>query len=226
MQQESVKKSLPISEPVWNRCWDVLLEMLEDRSWTAITPTSTVATMYQQYCCAKSLVILVLLANKPLTSGNHCAYCVGEQGCRLSIFVCLSGNFTSPAMQHIETLRHGVGHVMVLFQDKVTATLREDFFKNQNYEIELKHFSQLYVNVSRHRLVPPHRLLGPSEETELLGVLRCTKEKIPSILVTDPVVRYYNFPIGSIIEIRRPAFYYRRVISALAKSNYEKFFSV
>ena len=224
MTQEIVKKSLPISEPVWNRCWDVLLELLQDREWTSVAPTSTVATMYQQYCCARSLVILLLSAHKPGASGHNCAFCVGE--CRLSVFVCLSGNFTSPAMQHIETLRHGVGHVMVLFQDKVTATLREDFFKNQSYEIELKHFFQLYVNVSRHRLVPPHRLLVPSEEAELLRVFCCSKEKIPSILVTDPVVRYYNFPIGSLIEIRRPALYYRRVISALAKSNYEKFFSV
>ena len=64
-------------------------------------------------------------------------------------------------------------------------------------------------------------------DTPLREALQAMHQKrIGSILVTDPVVRYYNFPIGSIIEIRRPAFYYRRVISALAKSNYEKFFSV
>jgi hypothetical protein len=43
--------------------------------------------------------------------------------------------------------------------------------------------------------------------------------------VTDPVVRYYNFPVGSLIEIQRPYVYYRHVVLAPAKTNYEKFFS-
>jgi DNA-directed RNA polymerase subunit H (RpoH/RPB5) len=50
-------------------------------------------------------------------------------------------------------------------------------------------------------------------------------EKIPAMQVTDPVCRYYDFPVGSIIEIRRPELYYRHVINSGAKSNYEKFFN-
>ena len=106
----------------------------------------------------------------------------------------------------------------------MTATLRDDFFRLKKYELELKPFSQLYVNVSKHQLVPRHRRLTEVEETELLALFRCTRDKIPSILVTDPVVRYYNFPVGSLLEIERPPKYYRHVVFAVAKTNYEKFF--
>jgi len=206
-----------------------MLEMLSDRGWTHLVPSASVEILHTQYLHAKSLVVLLLSATRPQAASATglapaCGFC-GADECKLSVFICLSGNFTSPAMQHIETLRHGIGHLLVLFQDKVTATLREDFFRPQRYELELKHFAQLYVNVSRHRLVPPHRRLLPAEESEILNKYRVAKNKYPSILVTDPVVRYYNFPVGSLIEIQRPHVYYRHVVLAAAKTNYEKFFS-
>ena len=217
---QNLKKKEPIPIEVWSRCWQVMLEMLADRGWTHLVPSASVET---QYLHAKSLVVLLLSATAQSPSLG-CSFC-GADECKLSVFICLSGNFTSPAMQHIETLRHGIGHLLVLFQDKVTATLREDFFRPQRYELELKHFAQLYVNVARHRLVPPHRRLSLAEESETLDKYRCAKNKFPSILVTDPVVRFYNFPVGSLIEIQRPYVYYRHVVLAPAKTNYEKFFS-
>jgi DNA-directed RNA polymerase I, II, and III subunit RPABC1 len=220
---QNLKKKEPIPIEVWSRCWQVMLEMLGDRGWTHLVPSASVETLHTQYLHAKSLVVLLLSATAQSPSLG-CSFC-GADECKLSVFICLSGNFTSPAMQHIETLRHGIGHLLVLFQDKVTATLREDFFRPQRYELELKHFAQLYVNVARHRLVPPHRRLSLAEESEILDKYRCAKNKFPSILVTDPVVRYYNFPVGSLIEIQRPYVYYRHVVLAAAKTNYEKFFS-
>ena len=220
---QNLKKKEPIPIEVWSRCGQVMLEMLADRGWTHLVPSASVETLHTQYLHAKSLVVLLLSATAQSPSLG-CSFC-GADECKLSVFICLSGNFTSPAMQHIETLRHGIGHLLVLFQDKVTATLREDFFRPQRYELELKHFAQLYVNVARHRLVPPHRRLSLAEESETLDKYRCAKNKFPSILVTDPVVRFYNFPVGSLIEIQRPYVYYRHVVLAPAKTNYEKFFS-
>ena len=225
LKDESSKKKAPISSVVWNQCWTVLMEMMKDRQWRNIVPASDVDTLYNQYRNARSLVILLASAEKA-AEPSGCRYCAmnGESRCRLSVFVVLTSNFTSPALQHIETLRHDVSHLIVIFQDKVTATLRDDFFRLKKYELELKPFSQLYVNVSKHQLVPRHRRLTEVEETELLALFRCTRDKIPSILVTDPVVRYYNFPVGSLLEIERPPKYYRHVVFAVAKTNYEKFF--
>jgi DNA-directed RNA polymerase subunit H (RpoH/RPB5) len=218
----TTKSKVPVILSVWRQCFQVLMEMLTDRAWTNIQTSSNIETLHLQYCNAKSLVILLASASRPIPNNSLCRFCTNE--CKLSIFVCLAGNFTSPALQHIETLRHNVGHVLVLFQDKVTATLRDDFFKLQKYELELKHFFQLYVNVSKHRLVPAHRCLSAAEELEIVTRYRCTKDKFPAIFVTDPVVRYYNFPVGSLLEIRRPMLYYRHVVLAPAKTNYEKFF--
>jgi DNA-directed RNA polymerase subunit H (RpoH/RPB5) len=106
---------------------------------------------------------------------------------------------------------------MVLFQDKITALPKDS-------SIEVKPMSALYINPPQHRLVPRHRLLEPAEEKALLERLMCVREKLPVIFVTDPVVRYYDFPLNRIIEIERPSPYYRCIRAGVAKGNYDKFF--
>lgn len=54
---------------------------------------------------------------------------------------------------------------------------------------------ELCFNVSRHKLVPKHE---PIE-----CPVGLTTEQLPRILQHDPVVQYYNWPIGTIVRVWR-----------------------
>lgn len=71
----------------------------------------------------------------------------------------------------------------------------------------------LCYNVTRHKLVPHHRAVpSPPNGVE--------KDKLPRILDTDPIVQYYNWPVGTIVEVSRcyaghePIPYFRCVSAA------------
>ena len=44
-------------------------------------------------------------------------------------------------------------------------------------------------NVLEHKLVPEHRLLAPEEAEEVLTRLKITRDQLPKIRKTDPVIR-------------------------------------
>ncbi len=54
-----------------------------------------------------------------------------------------------------------------------------------------------YIYYSKHELVPK------SEVKELLRTLGVTKNKLPLIYDTDPIVKYYNWDAGEIVRIYR-----------------------
>ena len=63
-------------------------------------------------------------------------------------------------------------------------------------------------NVLEHELVPEHYLVDKREEKEILKKLGVSKEKLPKILKSDPVIRvleriYGPIEIGSLIKIVR-----------------------
>ena len=60
--------------------------------------------------------------------------------------------------------------------------------------IQFMSCSRLCTNVTKHQLVPKHT-----------KVETCSydKEKLPKILITDPIVQYYNWPIGTVVHTKR-----------------------
>ncbi len=68
----------------------------------------------------------------------------------------------------------------------------------------------------KHKLVPKHRILSENEKEELLKKYNVSLDKLPKILITDPVVKALNAKIGDVIEIERDfegfkSIYYRVV---------------
>ena len=83
----------------------------------------------------------------------------------------------------------------------------------------VQHFTykELVQNVSRHNLVPPHRVLDAAEAEEVRRRFSVKDEQLPLLLQNDPQRRYHGFRKGDVVEIRRRAvgaemvLYYRRV---------------
>ncbi len=63
-------------------------------------------------------------------------------------------------------------------------------------------------NVLEHKMVPEHRLLTPEEGDRTLQALRITRDQLPKIRKTDPVIRvlekvHGDIREGSIIRVAR-----------------------
>lgn len=81
----------------------------------------------------------------------------------------------------------------------VTKELSNDIYKN--IEIFLK--KNMIFNITHHILVPKHILLTPEEEIELLDKYCTTKSKLPKLLKTDPIAKYYGLKTDQICKIIR-----------------------
>ena len=83
-------------------------------------------------------------------------------------------------------------------------------------EIELIPSEFLIRNPTKHYFYRPHRIL--SEEEKKLFLQKFDKDKLAMLPKNNRIPKYFNFPVGSIIEITRcmgsagPYHYYRIVV--------------
>jgi DNA-directed RNA polymerase subunit H len=58
-------------------------------------------------------------------------------------------------------------------------------------------------NILKHELVPYHQILSKREVEKLLKAYKIEKEKLPKILVTDPVAIAVGARVGQVVKIIR-----------------------
>lgn len=89
---------------------------------------------------------------------------------------------------------------VIVYRDTVTPPAKNVIEELQEFNIEIFKETSLRYNITKHRLVPRHSTLPKAEAIEFkkkYGV------KIPVLLKTDQVARFYNFQKGEIIRIDR-----------------------
>jgi len=95
--------------------------------------------------------------------------------------------------------------IIISLEGPTTFTRKE----SESHNVQFFLFKELFVNITKHEVCPRHELW-----TE---VIPWSNEELPKIFVFDPIVQYYDFPIGSVIRIKRvfglnePTYYYRVV---------------
>ena len=95
--------------------------------------------------------------------------------------------------------KEGSTKCIIVYRSSVTSSAKKSL-ETLEYDFELFGLHELQLNITRHRLVPRHERVLLSEKEELD---RNYKGKIPTILHTDPVSRYYSFERGEYIRITR-----------------------
>jgi DNA-directed RNA polymerase I, II, and III subunit RPABC1 len=94
-----------------------------------------------------------------------------------------------------------VKHSIIVYTDSVTSQAQKVIDELQDMRMELFHMNSLRYNITKHRLVPKHTQLTKAEAKafkETYGT------KIPILMYTDPVARFYDFQRGDVIRVNRP----------------------
>ena len=85
------------------------------------------------------------------------------------------------------------------------------------HHIEVFHYHEFLISLVDHDLVPDHILLTNNDKDEFLNLYKNQLSKVPFILQSDPITRYYNAQVDDIFKIKRVSpttgisYYYRIV---------------
>jgi len=93
--------------------------------------------------------------------------------------------------------------VILLLRDKENSMVTKELQKPIYANVEIFLQSKMAFNITHHVLVPKHILLNEEEENEVLSKYNITKSKLPKLLKTDPIARYYGMKMEQICKIIR-----------------------
>jgi DNA-directed RNA polymerase I, II, and III subunit RPABC1 len=95
--------------------------------------------------------------------------------------------------------KENASRCIIVYKSTITSSAKKSL-DTVNYRFELFALHELQFNVTKHRLVPRHEHVTPSEKDELN---KNYKGKLPILLQTDAIARYYAFEKGDYIRITR-----------------------
>lgn len=104
----------------------------------------------------------------------------------------------------------GIKHCIIIYKEGITSSAKQIIATSIDTKIEVFLESDLHFNKTKHRLVPEHIALS---KTDSINFKKKYGTKLPAILKTDPISRFYNFQRGFIIKIiRKNGFVSYRVV--------------
>lgn len=83
-----------------------------------------------------------------------------------------------------------------------TSTMLQNIDSSE-LEIELFPYKYLIKNPTLHCLYKSHRALSNDEKEKILMKYHANDEKMPILFKDDRICQYFNFPIGTVVEITR-----------------------
>ena len=135
-----------------------------------------------------------------------------ENGCGLHVFFHIEDRIGVKFLRLLDetygddvSKRNRTVDVLVVSIDGPTPCTRKEAAETRPW-VQMMTFKELFVNISRHELVPPHRLITQDERTGLQARLRLSDDfsELPRLFSTDAVAKYYRFRPGDIVRIDRP----------------------
>lgn len=102
----------------------------------------------------------------------------------------------------------GINRAIVVLQAGLTPHAKqaiESLSAGERFRMEVFFENELLVNITRHVLVPEHRVLTPTEKQALLERYKLKESQLPRIQRSDPIARYYGLAYGDVVKITRPS---------------------
>lgn len=96
---------------------------------------------------------------------------------------------------------------LIVTRDKLTASNIKALYELAPSKIQHFDIRELQFNISKHNLVPLHRLIPLKNEKEIKEIMDRlnikSKSQMPIIQKSDPMARFMNARTGDIVEITR-----------------------
>ena len=102
-----------------------------------------------------------------------------------------------------------VWHCIIVYKENATPVAKKIVLDSKEMIIELFELEEMQYNITKHHLVPKHEKVPDSEKFDKKII-----DKLPILLKSDAVSRFYGFKKGDLIKIIRKNdnIFYRRVI--------------
>jgi DNA-directed RNA polymerase subunit H (RpoH/RPB5) len=119
----------------------------------------------------------------------------------IHIFFCIDSKLNIEIMKlvvcHLQDKK--IPHAIIVHTDIITSSTKKLIEHLWDLDIETFHIDELQFNITHHTLFSKHELVSKTDENSLKPFLK----KLPIILKTDPVVRYFHFNKHDILRIYR-----------------------
>lgn len=99
----------------------------------------------------------------------------------------------------------------VVLYDTIAPMAAEIIKMHQIYNIVLFHYKTVLYDPTVHEKVPLHQLMSSEEVSAELPKIEL--HNLPRISQNDPIVRFYNWPVGRVVRISRKTGPYYRIIT-------------
>jgi len=183
---------------------NTIIEMVNERGYSTSNTTLNYAAFISQFPSAASNPSIL---NFVCTKDNS-----------LSIHFTTEDKLSKKTLESLsnEYSAQGINSIILITNTKLNPACKALL---KSIKLNVEHFlvEELQFNITKHHLVPHHRVMPMDEQKELLGRLKCEIGNLPTILTTDPVCRFFGAKVGDVFEIRRnsqtagTALYYRAV---------------
>ena len=86
-------------------------------------------------------------------------------------------------------------------KDKLDEEFVNHLYITKNYFVQIFGLENFLFNVSRHQLVPKHRILSKTETQNLLNLYNCNIKNLPTIKRDDAQAKYIGLKPKQVCEI-------------------------
>jgi DNA-directed RNA polymerase I, II, and III subunit RPABC1 len=93
--------------------------------------------------------------------------------------------------------------ILLLGEKDLNSAVSKELEKEMYKNVEIFFKNKMIFNITHHSYVPKHIVLNKEEETELLEKYYTIGNKLPEILRTDPIAKYYGMKPKQICKIMR-----------------------
>lgn len=92
-----------------------------------------------------------------------------------------------------------LSHIIIIYKQKITPSTKKIILHNE-IEIELFEENEMCFDITQHKYYYPHIKVDDNTKQFLL---KKYGNNLPIILITDPIVKFFNFKKGDILKILR-----------------------
>lgn len=120
---------------------------------------------------------------------------------RMISFICKEEKLSIQGIKDFMSImnKKNFNRCIIVYREIVTSSAKKSL-EIMDYNIELFNIYELQLDITEHYLVPKHEKVTKDEKENLD---KNFKGKLPIILLSDPISRYYFFQRGEYIRITR-----------------------